>query len=118
MTPRAETRAGDNCPDTAGGLVSPRRKGGGDGDSNMNTADDDDDDEDDDEHVDDEWEDARSTVRGVLAETGVPYRAEGIAFAHSSIPLEATSRRVKSQILRRDVAAKANVIQTMGRKMI
>jgi hypothetical protein len=25
-------------------------------------------------------------VRGVLAETGVPYRAEGIAFAHSSIP--------------------------------
>jgi hypothetical protein len=89
----------------------------------MNTADDDDDDDDehvddDDEHVDDEWEDARSTVRGVLAETDVPYRAEGIAFAHSSIPLEATSRRVKSQILRRDVAAKANVIQTMGRKMI
>ena len=53
----------------------------------MNTADDDDDDEDDDEHVDDddehvddEWEDARSTVRGVLAETDVPYRAEGHCF--------------------------------------
>ena len=60
---------------------SPREEGG-DGDSNMNTADDDDDDDDD----GDEWGDARSTVRGVLAGTGVLYQAEGIAFAHSSVP--------------------------------
>ncbi len=76
-------------------------RGGGDGDSIMNITDDDDDDDDgDDDDDDDDWGDARSTVRGVLAETGAPYQAEGITFAHSSIPLEATSRRVESQILR------------------
>jgi hypothetical protein len=53
---------------------SPREEGGDD-DSNMNATDD-----------DDEWGDARSTIRGILAGTGVLYQAEGIAFAHSCVP--------------------------------
>ncbi len=34
----------------------------------------------------DDWDDAQSAVRSVLAGRGVLYQAEGIAFAHSSIP--------------------------------
>ena len=39
----------------------------------------------DDDDNEDEWGDARSTIRGVLAGTGVLYQAEGIAFAHSCV---------------------------------
>ena len=55
-------------------LVDSSREEGGD-DSNVNAAAD-----------DDEWGDAQSTVHSVLAGRGVLYQAEGIAFAHSSIP--------------------------------
>jgi ribosomal protein L16 Arg81 hydroxylase len=54
-------------------LEDSSREEGGD-DPNINTTD------------DDEWGDAQSMVRSVLVGTGVLYQAEGIAFAHSSIP--------------------------------
>ena len=54
-------------------LEDSSREEGGD-DPNINTTD------------DDKWGDAQSMVRSVLVGTGVLYQAEGIAFAHSSIP--------------------------------
>ena len=81
---------------------SPREEGGDD-DSNMNATDDDDDD-------DDEWGDARSTIRGVLAGTGV-LSSRGHRFRSFVRPLEATSGHDESQILRqrRDVAKRMSI---------